>query len=178
MDYMKTLADLAKKAEPVNIKKYIADNKLNVTKTDSGLYYLVTQQGAGIKPVVGDTVVVNYTGRFLSGKAFETSIKSEAIKYKLPINPMNPYKPIRFPIGTKGMIKGWAQGMQLLNKGTKATLLLPSSLAYGEQGSGPIQAFTPLIFDVELVDVIHPNPNAPKPVSMVPPMPAQQAVKK
>jgi FKBP-type peptidyl-prolyl cis-trans isomerase FkpA len=178
MDYMKSLADVAKKAEPVNVKKYIDDNKLNVTKTDSGLYYMVTKQGSGIKPVIGDTVVVNYTGRFLTGKAFETSVKSDAVKYKLPINPMNPYKPIRFAIGAKGMIKGWVQGMQLLNKGSKATLILPSSLAYGEQGNGPIQAFTPLIFDVELVDVIHPNPNAPKPVSMVPAMPAQHAVKK
>lgn len=177
-DYLKTIADAARKAEPTNIKKYIADNKLNVTKTDSGLYYVVTKQGEGAKPAPGDTVVVNYTGLFLNGKAFESSVKSDAIKYKLPINPMNPYKPIRFPIGVRGMIKGWDEGLQLLNKGSKATLILPSSLAYGEQGSGPIQPFTPLIFNVELVDIVHPNPNAPKPVAPMPPVQAQQPVTK
>lgn len=171
MAYMKTLSDAAKNSEAGNIQKYIADNKLQATKTDSGLYYVVTSPGAGPKPAVGDTVVVNYTGTFLNGKAFETSVKAEAVKYKLPVNPMNPYKPIRFPIGVKGMIKGWDQGLQLLSKGAKAKLILPSKLAYGEQGAGPIQPFTPLVFDVELVDIVHPNPNAPKPVA--PPMPVQ-----
>ncbi len=170
----------AQKAEPGKIQKYIKDNKLNVTKTDSGLYYAVTKPGAGDKPVAGDTVVVNYTLKLASGKAVETSVKSDAVKYKLPVNPMNPYKPIRFPIGQKGMIKGWDQGMQLLNKGAKATLVIPSSLAYGAQGNQQIQPYTPLIFDVELVDIVHPNPNAPKPKSLVPPQPVQgqQPVKK
>lgn len=176
--YQKSVLESIKKAEPVKIKKYIDDNKLNVTKTDSGLYYVVTKQGAGAKPIAGDTVVVNYTGMFLNGKVFETNVKEDAIKHKLPINPMNPYKPIRFPIGVRGMIKGWDEGLQLITKGSKATFILPSSLAYGEQGSGnAIPPFSPLIFEVELVDIVKPNPNAPK--SMVPPMPAQaQPVKK
>ena len=77
------------------------------------------------------------------------------------------------------MIKGWDEGMQLLSKGSNATLVIPSSLAYGDQGNQQIQPFTPLIFDVELVDVIHPDPNAPKPKSVVPPQPVQaQPVKK
>jgi len=163
--YVNTILDGLKKSEPVKLNKYIADNKLNVTKTDSGLYYQITKQGAGIKPVAGDTVVVNYTLRLVSNKILETSIKSEAVKNKLPINPMNPYKPIRFAIGTKGMIKGWDQGMQMLNKGSEAKLLIPSNLAYGQQGAGQIQPYTSLIFDIELLDVIHPNPNAPKPVA-------------
>ena len=74
------------------------------------------------------------------------------------------------------MIKGWNEAFLLFNKGTKATIILPSSLAYGEQGYQSIQPFTPLVFDIELVDVIHPNPNAPKPV--VPVMPGQQAPSK
>ena len=177
-DYLKGLSDGAKKQEPGNIKKYITDNKLKVVTTPSGLSYVITTEGTGAKPSAGDTVVVNYTGKFLTGKAFETSVRAEAQKDKLPINPMNPYKPIRFPIGVAGMIPGWNEGLMLFNKGTKATMILPSSLAYGEQGNGPIQPFTPLVFDVELVDIVHPNPNAPKPV--VPPMPpqAQQQMKK
>jgi len=175
--YLKSLADEARKEEPVRIKKYIADNNLKATQTASGLDYVITKEGSGAKPVPGDTVVVNYIGKYLNGKVFETSVKAEAQKAKLPINPMNPYKPIRFPIGVKGMIQGWDEGLQLLNKGSKATLILPSSLAYGEQGNGQIQPFTPLIFDVELVDIIRPDPNAPKPPA--PGLPVQaQPVKK
>jgi FKBP-type peptidyl-prolyl cis-trans isomerase FkpA len=179
--YMTSLGDLIKKREPVKIEKYIADNNLKVTKTASGLNYVVSKEGSGAKPAPGDTVVVNYVGKFLSGKVFDTSIKSEAIKAKIPVNPMNPYKPIRFPIGVTGMIPGWNEGLQLLTKGSKATFVIPSSLAYGEQGNGMIQPFTPLAFDVELVDIIHPDPNAPKPKNMVPPQPVQaqpQPVKK
>ncbi|HEY5326690.1 MAG TPA: FKBP-type peptidyl-prolyl cis-trans isomerase [Mucilaginibacter sp.] len=174
--YIQTLSDIAKKQEPIKIQKYIADNSLKMNKTDSGLYYLVTKSGAGDKPVEGDTVVVNYTLKFITGKAVETSIKSDAIKYKLPINPMNPYKPIRFPLGTKGMIKGWDQGMRLLNKGSKAMFIIPSSLAYGEQGNGQVQPFTTLVFEIELVDIVHPNPNAPKPVVLIPPVQAPRQV--
>lgn len=178
--YVKTQTDLMKKEEPVKIKKYIADSKLNVTQTPSGLYYVITSQGSGPKPAVGDTAVVNYTVKSIANKVMESSVKSEAIKAKLPINPMNPYKPIRFAVGAKGMIAGMDEGIQLLNKGAKATLILPSSLAYGEQGNGMIAPFSTIIFDVELVDIVHPNPNAPKPVvpSLVPPQPTQQPVKK
>ncbi len=179
-DYVKNQADLMKKEEPARIKKYIDDNKLKVSKTASGLFYVINSQGSGPKPAAGDTVVVNYTVKNITNKILETSIKSEAIKAKLPMNPMNPYKPIRFAIGSKGMIAGMDEGISLLNKGTKATLILPSNLAYGEQGNGMIPPFSTIIFDVELVDIVHPNPNAPKPVvpSMVPPQPTQQPVKK
>jgi FKBP-type peptidyl-prolyl cis-trans isomerase FkpA len=177
--YQKSLGDAAKAKEPVAIKKYIADNNLKVTTTPSGLNYVITKQGTGPVPAAGDTVVVNYTGKFVNGKAFETSVKSDAVKYKLPISPMNPYKPIRFPLGVQGMIQGWNEAFLLFNKGTKATIVLPSSLAYGEQGSREIGPYTPLVFEVELVDIIHPNPNAPKPVQLPPPVvPSQQPVKK
>lgn len=185
-DYLKSLSDFDKKAEPGKIKKYIDDNKLKTLSTASGLSYVITSPGTDPKPVLGDTVVVNYTGKFVTGKVFETSVKAEALKAKIPINPMNPYKPIHFAIGTKGMIAGWDEGMRLLGKGGKAVFILPSSLAYGEQGNGPIQPFTPLVFEVELVDIIKPNPNAPKPVApvmpnmqrMVPPQPQTATPKK
>jgi FKBP-type peptidyl-prolyl cis-trans isomerase len=167
--YAKSLSDVAKNKEPIDIKKYIDDNKLKVTTTASGLNYVITTPGTGPLPAVGDTVVVNYTGRYLNGKAFETSVKADAIKYKLPISPMNPYKPIRFPVGVQGMIQGWNEGFLLFNKGTKATMVIPSKLAYGEQGTQMMAPYTPLVFDVELVDIVHPNPNAPKPAQLPPP---------
>ena len=173
MAFKKEAGDAIKKEEPVKIKKYITDNNLKVTTTASGLNYAITQKGTGPLPMAGDTVVVNYVGKMLSGKVFESNVKAEAVKAKLPINPMNPFKPIRFPIGVSGMIAGWNEALPLFAKGGKGTLVLPSNLAYGEQGNGPIGPFTPLVFDIELVDIVHPNPNAPKPVA--PAMPQIQA---
>src|ERR1700761_282321 len=122
--FMKSQADAMRKAEPAKVKKYIADNNLKVTTTASGLNYVINTPGSGPVPAPGDTVVVNYTGKFISGKVFDTSIKGEAQKAKLPINPMNPYKPIRFALGVQGMIPGWNEALLLFNKGTKATIVL------------------------------------------------------
>jgi FKBP-type peptidyl-prolyl cis-trans isomerase FkpA len=162
MDYIKTQGLALKKEEPAKIKAYIAHQKLNVTETADSLYYVVTQQGTGPKPVVGDTVVVNYTGRMLNGKVFDTSVKDTAVKGKLPVDPMRQYKAIHIPVGEKRVIAGWDEGLLLLNKGSKASFVIPSSLAYGERGVSIIGPFTPLAFDVELVDIIKPNPNTPK----------------
>jgi FKBP-type peptidyl-prolyl cis-trans isomerase FkpA len=177
-DFMKAEGEEFKKEEPLKIKKYIADHKLNVTQTADGLYYQITTPGTGDKIGVGDTAVVNYTGRLLSGKVFDTSIKDTALKAKMQGDPMRQYKPIHIPVGQKRVIPGWDEGLLLLNKGAKATFVIPSSLAYGERGVSIIGPFTPIAFDVELVDIIHPNPNAPKPVTMMPPPPPQAPVKR
>lgn len=178
--YLKSEADLMRKEEPIKIKKYVTDSKLKFSQTPSGLNYIITQPGSGPVPNPGDTVVVNYTVKMLSGKVMESSVRAEAVKAKLPVNPMpNAYKPIRFPVGVAGMIQGMDEGIRLLNKGAKATLVLPSAIAYGERGNGQIQPFTTLVFDVELVDIVHPNPNAPKPaVPVAAAPPVQQPVKK
>ncbi len=157
-----------KTAEPAKIQKFIADKKLTMTKTDSGLYYQITKPGTGPLPVKGDTAVVNYTGRFLTGKVFDTSSKEVAQKEKT-YNAAAPYVPIHIAVGVGKVIPGWDQGLMLLNKGAKATFVVPSGLAYGERGMQIIAPFTPLTFDIEVLDIIKPNPNAPK--SVVPPMP-------
>ncbi|QQL49005.1 FKBP-type peptidyl-prolyl cis-trans isomerase [Mucilaginibacter ginkgonis] len=167
-DYFKVESTKAKAAEPGKIAKYIKDHNINATKTDSGLYYQITKPGSGPLPAKGDTVLVNYTGRFLNGKVFDTSIKEVAQKEKV-FNPMAPYKPAPIPVGTGRVIPGWDQGLLLLNKGAKATFVIPSNLAYGERGMQVIPPFSPLAFEVEVMDIIKPNPNAPKPV--VPAMP-------
>jgi FKBP-type peptidyl-prolyl cis-trans isomerase len=173
--YYKGITDKTKAEEPAKISKYIADNKLNTTKTATGLNYVITTPGSGPNAGVGDTVVVSYVGRFTTGKTFDTNVKEEAMKNKATYNPMNPYKPARIPVGVKAVIPGWDEGLLLLNKGAKATFVIPSSLAYGEQGGGPIPPFSPLVFDVTIVDIVHPNPNAPKPVVPAMPQAQQQA---
>ncbi|MBV8389344.1 MAG: FKBP-type peptidyl-prolyl cis-trans isomerase [Mucilaginibacter sp.] len=165
--YLKGQADVLKKAEPAKIKKYIDANKLTMTTTASGLNYIITKQGAGDKPAAGDTVYVNYVGKFVTGKLFETNVKEVAQKEKT-FNPMARYEPIPVVVGIKAVIPGWDEALMLLNKGAKATLVVPSNLAYGEQGNQIIQPFTPLVFDVELVKIVHPDPNAKKPVLPAP----------
>ena len=170
-DYLKTLTDVMKNQEPGKIKKYIADHNLKTTKTASGLNYVITTPGTGPVPAVGDTAVVNYTGRLPSGKIFETSVKEIAIKEKQPMEPGRQYAPIRIPVGQGKVIPGWDEGLQLMNKGSKIVLVIPSDIAYKEQGVGPIGPYTPIVFEMEMVDIVHPNPNAPKPAmpQMAPP---------
>jgi len=171
--YFKGLNDKVKADEPVKIKKYIADNKLNVVTTASGLNYAITQQGTGPKPSAGDTAVVNYVGKFLNGKVFDTSILDVAKKNNR-VQPGRPYAPVRIPVGVHAVIAGWDETLLLLPKGSKVTVVIPSSLAYGEQGmQGLVGPFTPLVFDMEIVDIKHPNPNAPKPVAPASPTPQQ-----
>jgi FKBP-type peptidyl-prolyl cis-trans isomerase len=173
-DYLKTQMDGLKAQEPVKIKKYIEDNHLKLEKTASGLLYVITNPGTGEKPAVHDTAVVNYTGKLVTGKVFDTSIKEEAQKAKMPVDPMRQFAPIRIPVGEGKVIPGWDEGLQLLNKGAKAIFIVPSDIAYKDQGVGPIAPFTPLVFEMEMVNIVHPNPNAPKPVApqMAPPAPA------
>jgi len=170
--YYSDVVAKVKKREPAKIEKFVADNNLKVTKTASGLNYYVTKAATGATPAVGDTAVVNYTGKIMGQtKFFETSVKEIAMTDKKTFNPTRPYGPIRVAVGTRGVIPGWDEGLALMHKGEKVTLIIPSDLAYGEQGMMPvIPPFSTLVFDMELVDIVKPNPNA-KPA--VAPMPIQ-----
>ncbi|MDQ3049243.1 MAG: FKBP-type peptidyl-prolyl cis-trans isomerase [Bacteroidota bacterium] len=106
--------------------------------TLSGLKYVITQQGTGPKPVTGKMVAVHYTGYLTDGTKFDSSVDRG--------------EPIKFPIGTGKVIKGWDEGIAMLNTGSKARLIIPSELGYGTEGYPPlIPASSTLIFDVELV---------------------------
>lgn len=176
--YAKSIADAQAGKEPGLIKKYIADNKLAVTQTADSLLYVVTTPGSGDTPAVGDTAVVNYTGKFLSnGKVFDTSVKDEAVKGKLPMEPGRKYDPIHVPVGQKRVIPGWDEALMLMKKGEKATFIIPSKLAYGEHGMSIIGPYTPIVFEMEMVNIIKPNPNAPKPVMPGMPQPPVQVKK-
>jgi FKBP-type peptidyl-prolyl cis-trans isomerase FkpA len=163
----KTL-DSMRTAESLAAAKYVTDNKLALTATPSGLKYLITKPSLKPKPHMGDTVLVNYTGYTLNGKVFDSSIAAEAQKAGLN-QPGRNYEPLSFDIGTKNIIQGWNEGFLLLNEGAKAKLIIPSSLAYADQGNGDIPPFATLVFDVELVK-IKPlkHPAAPKPAAQKP----------
>jgi FKBP-type peptidyl-prolyl cis-trans isomerase FkpA len=140
---MQAYAETQNKKDEVVLQEYLKKNSLTPTgKTPGGVYYIITQPGTGAKPKPGQMVNVQYRGTLLDGKEFDSSAKS------------NGGKPFTYPLGRGQVIPGWDEGVAMLSKGAKATLLIPSSLAYGERGSLPaIPANSPLRFDVELVDI-------------------------
>ncbi len=148
------------------LNKYVAENNLNPQTTASGLKYIITQGSTNSKPQSGDTVLVNYIGRTLEGKVFDSSIEEEAKKAGLE-QPGRKYEPINVVLGEGQVIRGWDEGLVLLNEGSKAKFIIPSSLGYGSAGAGAdIKPFSALVFDVELVKV-KPAKQLPKPVPAV-----------
>ena len=139
------------------LEEYFKENNIATNSTESGLRYIITQQGTGKKPEIGQTVAVNYTGKLLDNTHFDTSVESVAKEQGIG-QPGRTYEPFTFALGQGRVIKGWDEGIALLNVGTKATFYIPSSLGYGSRGSGPI--ITPnaiLVFDVELVSIQNEN---------------------
>lgn len=119
---------------------YLEENKKKegVIVTESGLQYEVITQGEGEKPTPADKVKVDYVGMLIDGREFDSSIKRG--------------EPAVFGVGQ--VIKGWSEAMQLMNVGTKLRLVIPSELAYGEQGVAPtIQPNSVLVFEVELLAI-------------------------
>lgn len=112
------------------------DAKEGVLKTNTGLYYTITQEGTGEKPKSNDWVLVHYTGQLTNGVIFDSSVKRG--------------EPITFNL--EGVIAGFQEGLQLVNKGGKIRLYVPSNMAYGDNELPGIPAGSTLIFDVELID--------------------------
>lgn len=152
-EYLKAEMDIAKSSEAKKVKAYVASKSLKPTVSASGLNYIISNPGSGAKANPGDTVMVNYTGMFLSGKVFDTSL-ADVAKKAGTFNPQRPYEPLKLTAGMNSSIPGFEEGLLLLSKGAKATLIIPSNLAYGEQGNQGIPPFTPLIFELEMVNII------------------------
>lgn len=117
--------------------KFLEENKAKpgVKVTASGLQYKVDKEGTGSNPKAEDTVEVHYKGTLLDGTEFDSSYKRN--------------EPAKFPLNR--VIKGWTEGVQLMNKGAKYTFYIPSDLAYGDYGSQNIGPGETLIFEVELI---------------------------
>jgi FKBP-type peptidyl-prolyl cis-trans isomerase FkpA len=153
IEEMQRKAEEQKGIDDQLIKDFLAENNIKTNRTESGLFYIVTEEGSGEKPEQGDSVRVNYVGKLMDGTVFDTSyedIAKEAGVY----NENRNYVPYQFPIGARQVIGGWDEGIMLLNEGSKATLYIPSGLGYGQRGSGRrIPPNSSLIFEIELVEV-------------------------
>ncbi len=120
------------------IQTYISDNNISTVPTSSGLYYIETLTGTGIQAENGDEVTVHYTGTFIDGEQFDSSIGKE---------------PFTFTLGEGNVISGWDEGIAYMKKGGKAQLIIPSKLGYGPNDYSSIPGYSTLLFDVELIDV-------------------------
>lgn len=119
---------------------YLAENskKEGVVTTESGLQYKELKAGSGAKPGKSDRVKVHYRGTLIDGTVFDSSYDRG--------------EPIVFPV--TGVIAGWVEALQLMQVGSKFELTIPSNLAYGANGSGPvIGPDATLIFEVELLAI-------------------------
>lgn len=112
--------------------------KAGVITTASGLQYEIIKEGNGAKPSASSIVKVHYHGTFIDAKVFDSSVERG--------------EPVEFPLDQ--VIPGWTEGVQLMSIGSKYRFTIPSHLAYGQRGAGPVAPNSTLIFEVELLDII------------------------
>ncbi len=114
------------------IEAYVSENQLDGQFTSSGLYYVIIQPGTSNHPTINSSVNCSYTGYTLDNAVFD---EGSSITF-----------------GLYQVIAGWQEGIQLIGKGGKIKLIIPSDLAYGSAGSGSIGPNEVLVFDVTLND--------------------------
>ena len=137
-DYFKN-----KEIEKDKIKKLELDKIISITKgmekTKSGLFHLIENKGNNDFPSIGSTVSVHYTGKLVDGTIFDSSYQRN--------------NPISFVLGKGQVIEGWDEGLLKMAKGGSGKFVIPSNLAYGENGAGGIiPPNSTLIFDLVLID--------------------------
>ncbi len=119
-----------------SIQKYMQSNNLtDFKKTASGMYYKITELGSGSPITIDSTVAAEYTGKLFNGFVFDKTVAGSPATFAL-----------------SGVVKGWQEGIPLINKGGSIRLIMPSALGYGLVGSSPIPAFSCLDFTVKVVE--------------------------
>ena len=118
---------------------FLAENakRPEVKVTPSGLQYEVIEEGDGPTPTAQDSVTVHYTGKLINGTVFDSSVDRG--------------EPADFPVSQ--VIPGFAEGLKMMNKGSKYVLYIPASLGYGNNEAGNIPAGSTLVFEVEMIEV-------------------------
>ena len=148
----------AKKAESQKVvtekAAYFAATKAKATTTASGLKYVITKKGTGVKGAEGSNIYFHYAGYFENGNLFDSSIASVAKaygKYDANRDAQKGYQAFPFAVGKKdGMIPGFIEALDMMTDGEKAIFFLPSNLAYGEKGAGGvIPPNSTLVFEIE-----------------------------
>ena len=118
----------------------MAVNKEVISKTSTGINYIVEKVGTGETVKSGNTVTVKYIGFYTNGEIFDASAHHGDGTFT-------------YIHKTTSLIKGWEEGIQVLQKGGRAAFLIPSAKGYGTAGSRSIPPYTPLIFVIEVIDI-------------------------
>jgi FKBP-type peptidyl-prolyl cis-trans isomerase FkpA len=138
--------------DSVLIQNYIKENNLETKRTPSGIHYVVLKEGKGELAAPEKVASIHYAGFSLDGKIFDTSLAAVAKANNFNNGGRNEPYPVTVKRGQ--VIQGWHDMIQMMNKGMKVRAIIPSHLAYGPQGNGPvIPPNAILIFDMELTDI-------------------------
>lgn len=129
-----TVTDYTAKNEQ-EIKDYIAKNGLTAQRSDSGLYYVISNPGTGANPTATSNVTVAYKGYYTNASVFDQSSAAG------------------IPFGLNQVIKGWTEGIQYFKPGGNGILLVPAHLGYGSYNFKGIPGGSVLIFEVKLISV-------------------------
>ncbi len=135
----------SRESEQYDLKKYLgnlisAGN--NVDTTSLGVYYLTMENGTGAYPKNGDTLTVGYAGYFINNYLFDASAWHNQVD-----------STFNFVLGDPPLIRGWDDGMKVINKNAKVQLVLPSDLAYGSMGAGVIPPYQTLVFVIKMKEI-------------------------
>lgn len=128
--------------EKVILKQFMDGEKLSIAPTPTGLYYIPVKKTNGKSVAVGDTITINFEGRFFNSKIFDSTKKRN--------------EPFQFVYGQKWqVIEGLEEAVGMMKEGERSLFIIPSKLAFGERGSstGIIPPFTSVVFEVELIEV-------------------------
>lgn len=129
-----------KAAEPGKIEKYVKEHGITELPLESGVYFIETYSAEGAKPKNGDKVMMHYTLYLTNGFKVESSYDTE---------------PIEFLVGQGRVVRAWEQAIPMMTVGSKAKLIVPSSMGYGSRQHGRfIEPYSPLVFDIELVKIV------------------------
>lgn len=130
--------------EQQKISQYLAAKGYQVQPTESGLYYIVKEEGTGISPENGDTVVLDFVFYNIYGQMIDTSIESLARDFNI-FNYNKIYGPVEFVLGYSNEIAGVEEGVSYMKEGGMSVLVVPSKLAF--------QNYEPYVYDIWLLDI-------------------------
>jgi FKBP-type peptidyl-prolyl cis-trans isomerase FkpA len=128
--------------EQTVLRHFIEEQKVDLQPTESGMYFIIVEEGSGKAVSKGDIVTVNYEGKFLNGEFFDSTVKRN--------------QPFEFVYGTEWqVISGMEEAIGMMREGDRAIIILPSDLAWGASGSstGIIPPFTSVIYEINLLEV-------------------------
>jgi FKBP-type peptidyl-prolyl cis-trans isomerase len=121
------------------LMSYLENANIKVKPSQTGLYFIEQLIGKGATPKKGQKVILHYTGTFISGEVFDSSLKRG--------------EPFEFEFGANQVIPGMEEGISKMKVGGKATIIVPSNLAYGKEQYKMIPPFSTLIFELELLNI-------------------------